>query len=299
MKCKVAVIQMMVNERNKEKNLKRALELLEEAANEGANIACLPDYFLTDNPNMDDTIEDVKKIAEPIPGPSTEKISKKAKELNMYVVAGGLIEKGEDGKLYSTSPFIGPDGKLIAKVRKTHPEDAPAKHELSLGITPAPAEYPVIDTEIGKIGIMIDMDGFAIEVPRILGLKGAALIFWPSNFSVRFLQEVHFATKEASSAAGCPVASAARVGWHMQAPVHAWAFMGKTRVDLMYGGGSEIAQGSTTLAAVPDFTEGIAIATIDTDPEKRRQRRKQSREIMPLLRRPETYGMIIQKEEPF
>ena len=299
MKFRVAVCQMLVNERDKAENLKKALKLLEDASEDGARIACLPDYFLTDNPTTDDTMEDIRKLAEPIPGPSTERIMMKAKELKMYVVAGGLIEKGGDGKLYSTSPLIGPNGKLIAKVRKTHPEDAPAKNELSHGITPAPPDYPVIETEIARIGIMIDMDGFANEFPRILGLKGAELIFWPSNFSVRFTSAVHLATREASNLAGCTVAGAARVGWRMQSPMHDWAFMGKTRADMMYGGGSEISQGGIVMTQVPDFTEGIAVTTVTIDREKNKASRKASRTIMPLLRRPDTYGKIIEKEEPW
>ena len=297
MKYKVAVVQMMIKESNKEKNLERALELLERAAQEGAKVVCFPDYFLTDTPTMDHTVDDIRKLAEPIPGPVTNKFSEKARELNSYVVAGSIIEKGEDDKLYSTSPFIDSNGKLIGKVRKSHPENAPAKRELDRGITPGPGDYPVFNTKIGKIGIMIDMDAVAVEVPRILGLKGAELIFWPVNFSAKFTGGIRMRSQFCSASEHAYVATAARAGWHKNVPIHDWAFFGETRRDLMFGGGSGIAFDGTYLAAVPDFSEGIAVATIDTElPNKVR---RQSWDVMPLLRRPETYGILVKKQKPF
>jgi predicted amidohydrolase len=291
MKYRVAAVQMQVNTPDKQTNLTKALGLLEAAAADGARAVCFPDYFLTDTPTKDDLKTGLKHLAEPIPGPTIETFAKAAKRLNVYVVAGSILELGEDQKIYSTSAFLGPDGKLIGKVRKTHPENAPAKHELGCGVTPGPGDYPIFDTEIGKIGIMIDMDGVAVEVPRILGLKGAEVVFWPINFSVRFTDGIHLMNRYNSIAARFAyVVACSRIGWKKNTPIHGWAFFGEDRADLMYGGATGITFGGSYIAMVGDFSEGMAIATIDT--EKPGQVRKLRQQEMPLERRPETYELI-------
>lgn len=171
-----------------------------------------------------------------------------------------------------------------------HPENAPAKHEIGCGVTPGPGDFSIFETEIGKIGIMIDMDGVAVEVPRILGLKGADVIFWPVNFSSRFTDGIHLMNRYNSMAARAYLVSCCRTGWKKNTPVHAWGFMGEERVDLMYGGGSGIAFNGSYIAMVPDFAEGFAIATVDT--EKPALVRKLRKQEMPLERRPELYGLI-------
>lgn len=291
MKYRVAAVQMEVKTPDKQKNLERALGLLEAAAADGAKAICFPDYFLTDTPTKDMVQTGLKHIAEPIPGPTIDAFAKSAKKLGVYVVAGSILEMGEDKKIYSTSAFLGPDGKLIGKVRKMHPENAPAKHEIGCGVTPAPGDFPIFDTEIGKIGIMIDMDGVAVEVPRILGLKGAEVVFWPINFSSRFTDGIHLMNRYNSIAARFAyVVSSCRTGWKKNTPVHAWAFMGEERVDLMYGGGTGITFGGSYIAMVNDFAEGFAIATIDS--EKPGMVRKLRKQDMPLERRPELYELI-------
>lgn len=289
MKVRVAAIQMEVGG-SKEKNLEKALSLLNRAAEEGCQAACLPDYFLTDTPTQDQTIEDIRKLAEPIPGSTISEFAERARKYKMYIEVGSIIEDAEDGNLYSTGAFIGPDGKLMGKVRKSHPENAPAKHEIGCGISLGPGDYPVFDTEIGKIGIMLDMDGIAVEVPRILGLKGAEIIFWPVNFSAGFTENTRLAARFYSKCTGAYVVCACRVGWHKDVPVHNWAFFGESRASLIFGGGSGIAKGGYYIASVPDFSEGVAIATIE--PAQVAGAKKKALAVMPYLRRPETYGPL-------
>ena len=291
MKYKAAAVQMEVKSPDKQKNLVKAISLLQAAAADGAKAICFPDYFLTDTPTKDMVKTGLKDIAEPIPGPTIDTFAKEAKKLGVYVVAGSILEMGEDKKIYSTSAFLGPDGKLIGKVRKMHPENAPAKHEIGCGVTPAPGEFPIFETEIGKVGIMIDMDGVAVEVPRIYGLKGIEVLFWPINFSSRFTAGIHLMNQFNSIAARFAyLVASCRIGWKKNTPIHAWGFMGEERADLMYGGGTGIAFGGSYLAMVGDYSEGFAIATIDTEkPETVRKLRKQE---MPLERRPELYGLI-------
>lgn len=98
MKYKAAAVQMEVRTFDKEKNLEKALSLVAAAAADGAKAVCLPDYFLTDTPNMDMVKTGLKEIAEPIPGPTIDTFSKEAKKLGIYIVAGSILEMAEDDK---------------------------------------------------------------------------------------------------------------------------------------------------------------------------------------------------------
>lgn len=291
MPAKISVVQMYLKRgTDKKESLKHALDLMDQAADDGSQAVCFPDYFLTDCPTVDDTEASIRKIAEPIPGPVTEAFGEKARKYGMYVIAGSIVELGEDNKLYSTAPIIGPDGKLVGKVRKSHPENAPAKYELACGITPGNGEYEVFETKIGKVGVMLDMDGTAVEVPRILGLKGAEIIFWPINFSVRFLRNIHLDILYNSTASHAYVAASSRIGWRMNTKVHGWAFMGETQVDMMYGGPSAISFGGSYVAAIGDFSEGVVTAKVY--PERVAAGWKSTFSVMPLARRPDTYQQL-------
>lgn len=286
---RIAVVQFEALP-DKAANLEKAVAFIEKAAKEGACAVCFPDYFLTDCPTTD-LLGKLEEVAEPVPsGESITHLSREAKKNNIYVIAGSVVELGDNRELYSTCAFISPEGELVGKVRKSHPENAPAKHELGCGIKPADPEYPVFDTELGKVGIMVDMDGIAVEVPRILEVKGAELIFWPVNFSARFPGEPTNCACYSGFTHGY-VAAACRVGWRKDVPVHAEAFFGRTRADLIYGGGSTIAFCGDIIAHVPDFSEGIAYATID--PRKVRDIRAVRKRIIPVERRPETYGDLV------
>ncbi len=110
--------------------------------------------------------------AEPVPGPSTAYFGKLAQAHGMHIVAG-LVER-EGNLLYNTAALIGPDAKLIGKYRKV----ALTCNEISAGLTPGES-YPVFDTKLGKIGMMICYDAFFPEVARQLAAAGAEVIAFP------------------------------------------------------------------------------------------------------------------------
>jgi len=264
METRIAVAQTGMQP-DKERNLERALGFVEKASKGGAHAVCFPDYFLTGVPTSDQ-VGKLEEVAETVPdGPSVTALGAAAKKHGIYVVAGTIVELGDDGNLYSTCAFIGPDGSLVGKIRKSHPENAPAKHELGCGITPADPEYRIFDTELGKVGVMLDMEGIAVEVPRILEVKGAELIFWPVNFSARF-PGVAMEVACYSGFTHGYVAASCGVGWAKGVPVHPEAFFGASRADLIYDGGSTIAFCGEVIARVPSFSEGLAYAMVN--PEK-------------------------------
>jgi len=112
------------------------------------------------------------EVAEPIPGPSTEYFGELAKQHHLHLVVG-LVER-DAHLVYNVAVLFGPDGKLIGKYRKvTLP-----RGEVEIGVAPG-KDYPVFDTALGKIGMMVCYDGFFPEVARELSNRGAEIIAWP------------------------------------------------------------------------------------------------------------------------
>jgi predicted amidohydrolase len=112
------------------------------------------------------------EVAEAIPGPSTAYFSALARKHQMYIVVG-LMER-EGALVYNVAVLIGPDGRIIGKYRKV----CLPRGEIEGGITPG-SDYPVFETALGKIGMMVCYDGFFPEVARELAKNGAEVIAWP------------------------------------------------------------------------------------------------------------------------
>ena len=113
------------------------------------------------------------RIAEPIPGPLTDRLCALAKELDVWLVPGSLYERGEAG-IHNTMIAIAPDGTIRAKYRKVFPWRPFEK------VVPG-NEFVVFDMEdVGRIGIMICYDGWFPEVSRHLAWMGAEVILQPS-----------------------------------------------------------------------------------------------------------------------
>ena len=112
------------------------------------------------------------EVAEPVPGPSTEYFGKLAQKYNLHIVAG-LVERA-DHLIYNVAVLIGPDGRLLGKYRKV----CLPRGEIEAGLAPG-SDYPVFETALGKVGLMVCYDGFFPEVARQLSAGGAEVIAWP------------------------------------------------------------------------------------------------------------------------
>ncbi|CAH2219578.1 omega-amidase NIT2 isoform X2 [Pelobates cultripes] len=110
---RLAVVQLFVTS-DKSQNLKRASQLIKDAAQQGAHVVALPECF-----NSPYGTKYFAEYAETIPGQSTQMLSQVAKECSIYVV-GGSIPEEDAGKLYNTCAVFGPDGNLLVKHRKIH-----------------------------------------------------------------------------------------------------------------------------------------------------------------------------------
>jgi predicted amidohydrolase len=176
---KIAGMQMEPAILDKERNLTRSLELIEAAAQEGAQLVVFPECCLSGY--VFSSLEEALPITETVPGPSTEKIMNSCRKLNLHVVIG-LLEK-DKGKYYNTSAFIGPSG-LIGKYRKLHLPYIGIDRFLNHGDMP----LEVYDTDIGNIGLGICYDLDFPEHSRVLTLLGAEIIVtitnWPEGIEI-------------------------------------------------------------------------------------------------------------------
>lgn len=167
---KVALAQMDCKVGDKTHNLHTMATYIAEAKRQKADIVLFPELSLTGYVVKDRTYE----FAETIPGPSTEKILKLARENNLHIIHG-MIEKSQKAKgvVHNTAVLTSPDG-VLGQYRKMYlPTHSvfEEKRYFRQGY-----ETPVFDTQIGKVGMTICYDLFFPETVRLLRLKGAELI---------------------------------------------------------------------------------------------------------------------------
>lgn len=160
-----------------EENLDKAIKKIREAATKGAQIVCLQELFLS---LYFCDVEDYEnfKLAEPIPGPSTESLASVAKELGIVIIAS-LFEKRAQGIYHNTTAVLDADGSYLGKYRKMHIPDDPAYYE-KFYFTPGDLGYKVFKTKFATIGVLICWDQWYPEGARITALMGAEILFYPT-----------------------------------------------------------------------------------------------------------------------
>ena len=169
----IAAVQMSPTLHDKQNNLKHILSLARKASDQGAQLTIFPECALTGI--AFESAKEVKAVAEPIPGPATEEIANLCQATGQYVIFG-LVEQDSE-KLYNSAAFIGPQG-LVGKYRKIHLPGMGVDRFVSHG----DIAFPIFDTELGKIGILICYDGSFPESAGVLNLKGADLIVVITNW---------------------------------------------------------------------------------------------------------------------
>jgi N-carbamoylputrescine amidase len=120
-------------------------------------------------------------FAEPILGPTVERMQKLAAETNMVLIVP-IYEEDGPGIYYNTAAVIDADGSYLGKYRKTHLPQVDGFWE-KFYFRPGNVGYPVFDTAVGKVGVYICYDRHFPEGARMLGLNGAEIVFIPSATS--------------------------------------------------------------------------------------------------------------------
>ncbi len=173
---KIALVQSSAH-RDREENLKKAILNVEKASSLGASIVCLPELFLTRYfCQSEDT--DCFDLAEPIPGPATEKFCVEAKKRGVFIVCP-LFEKRASGLYHNSLVFISPAGEICGIYRKMHIPDDPGYFE-KFYFAPGDMGFSCFETGFAKIGTLICWDQWYPEAARITSLMGADIIFYPT-----------------------------------------------------------------------------------------------------------------------
>jgi len=199
----VAVAQTDPKMRDRAANLATIERMTREAASRGARLILFPECALTGYgyASRDEALED----AEPIPGPTTDRLVRLAVELGIHIVFG-MVER-DRGEVYNAAPFIGPDG-LIGVYRKTHlPFEV-----LDRFAKPGDVGLPVFESSIGRVGILICYDMRFPEPARVLALKGADIIVHPTNLPPGGAPQPEFMYQSRAAENRVWVLSADRVG---------------------------------------------------------------------------------------
>src|ERR1700712_477362 len=175
-KVKVGLVQMSCTA-SKADNLAKAITKIRETAKSGAQIICLQELF-TSLYFCDVEDHDNFSLAESIPGPSTDELSKVAAELGVVIIAS-LFEKRAQGVYHNTTAVLDADGKYLGKYRKMHIPDDPGFYE-KFYFTPGDLGYKVFKTKFATIGVLICWDQWYPEAARITALMGADILFYPT-----------------------------------------------------------------------------------------------------------------------
>lgn len=225
---RIGTVQMSCTS-NKEDNLQKAIKGIREAAAKGAQIVCLQELF-TSLYFCD--VEDYEnfKLAESIPGASTETLSSVAKELGVVIIAS-LFEKRTQGVYHNTTAVLDVDGAYLGKYRKMHIPDDPAYYE-KFYFTPGDLGYKVFRTKFATIGVLICWDQWYPEAARITSLMGAEVLFYPTAIGWATSQDESTNTEQYNAwqtiqrshavANGIHVVSVNRVGFEQEGRMKFW-----------------------------------------------------------------------------
>jgi beta-ureidopropionase len=272
---RTAVIQAHAN-MSKQEAVEKHIDLIGKAAADGAQVTCLQEIF--HGPYFP-AEQDVKWYAEAEPedGPTVTRMREVAREHGMVLVVP-FYEEAQTGVYYNTAVVIESDGSILGKYRKTHiPHVGPCFWE-KFYFKPGNLGYPVLDSSVGKIGLIICYDRHFPEIGRALGLKGAEIVFNPSA-TVESLSKYLWELEQPAHAVanGYWIAAINRVG--VEAPLSSAKFYGSSY--FCDPRGQIIAQAS-------DSEDEVLVADLDLE------RIREVRNTWQFLRdrRPETYGEL-------
>ena len=184
----VGLTQMSCSEDVKANRAKQ-VRLVEEAAKKAAKIICTQEMFAT---QYFCQVEDHRffKLAETIPGPSTDAFCKIAKKYNTVIVAS-LFEKRTAGLYHNTAAIIDADGSILGIYRKMHIPDDPLYYE-KFYFTPGDLGFRALDTRVAKVGTLVCWDQWFPEGARLTALAGAEILFYPTAIGWHPREKVEF-----------------------------------------------------------------------------------------------------------
>jgi N-carbamoylputrescine amidase len=255
-----------------QENLKKAAELVREAARAGANVVCLPELFRAQYfcQREEHALFDT---AESIPGPSTKVLAEVAREEKVVVIAS-LFERRAAGLYHNTVAVLETDGSLAGMYRKMHIPDDPLYYE-KFYFTPGDLGFKAFATTQGPVGTLICWDQWYPEAARVTSLMGAETLFYPTAIGWHPAEKVEFGEAQYSAwqtmqrahaiSNGVFVGAVNRVGHEYGDVLHNGVMMkGPEGAGLEFWGGSFIADPfGRVIAQASHDKEEILVAEID------------------------------------
>jgi N-carbamoylputrescine amidase len=229
--------------------------------------------------------------AEPIPGPSTQRLGELARQHHVVIV-GSLFERRAAGLYHNTAVVFEADGSLVGKYRKMHIPDDPGFHE-KFYFTPGDLGFHPIDTSVGRLGVLVCWDQWYPEAARLMALAGAELLLYPTAIGwdpgdtdderQRQRDAWMLSHRGHAVANGLPVLSCNRIG-HEPSPI------GAAGIDF-WGSSHVLGPQGEMLAEASIDTTRILHARIDLG------RSEHVRRIWPFLRdrRIDAYGDLLKR----
>ena len=261
-----------------------------EAARQGAKLVLLQElhngaYFCQHE------CVDEFDLAEPIPGPSTERLARLAKQHGVVLVSS-LFERRAAGLYHNTAVVFEADGSIAGKYRKMHIPDDPGFNE-KFYFTPGDLGFHPVDTSVGRLGVLVCWDQWYPEGARLMALAGAEMLLYPT--AIGWDPDDDQAEKDRQRDAwvlshrghavanGLPVLSCNRVG-HEPSPV------GRSGIDF-WGSSHVLGPQGEFLAEASTDTPELLLAEVDL------QRSEHVRRIWPFLRdrRIDAYGDLVKR----
>jgi predicted amidohydrolase len=270
---KAAVVQIDPHLADKEHNLRLVEEQLVRAAEEDAALAVFPECAVSGY--VFESLEEALEVAEPVPGPATERIAAAAAGTGLYAIVG-LLERVGD-RCFNTAIVVGPTG-LEAVYRKTH--------TLYLGVdrftTPGDIPYRVLDLPVGRVGVLICYDLRFPETVRALALQGAQIVALPTNWPQASSIQADVFTRARAAENRVFVLAADRVGQERGAH-----FLGRSQI---------VAPSGAVLAEASHDRSEMLLG--DVDPAEADEKRVVIRAGVHEMdffadRRPELYGELV------
>jgi N-carbamoylputrescine amidase len=172
----VALVQEL-NQGDAEPNLARIEQRVAEAAAGGAKLVLLQELHNGPYFCQHQSVDEFDR-AEAIPGPSTERLSRLAKQHGVVLVAS-LFERRAPGLAHNTAVVFDADGSFRGKYRKMHIPDDPGFNE-KFYFTPGDLGFTPIDTSVGRLGVLVCWDQWYPEAARLMALAGADLLLYPT-----------------------------------------------------------------------------------------------------------------------
>ncbi|MBB5014925.1 carbon-nitrogen hydrolase [Rehaibacterium terrae] len=283
----------LVQERNHgdaEANLAVIEQRVAEAAERGARLVLLQELHNGPYFCQHESVDEFDR-AEPIPGPSSERLGALAKRHGVVIV-GSLFERRAPGLYHNTAVVLERDGRLVGKYRKMHIPDDPGFYE-KFYFTPGDLGFEPVDTSVGRLGVLVCWDQWYPEAARLMALAGAELLLYPTAIgwdpaededeNARQRQAWILSHRGHAVANGLPVLSCNRVG-HEPSPLGA--------AGIRFWGSSHVLgpQGEFLAEAGTDAPE-ILMAEVDLG------RSESVRRIWPFLRdrRIDAYGDLLKR----